>query len=82
MTTMMRVSEETRDSVMRVAAEDFGGATVEETLRRLLDEHWEAKAIAVMDHFRATDPQGWAEYLAEAAALDAASAAPVDGWDE
>lgn len=82
MTTMLRVSDETRDKVMRVAAEDFGGATVEETLRRLLELHWQEKAIAAMDHFRATDPQGWADYLAEAEEMDAASAPPMDPWDE
>ena len=48
---MLRVSERTRDRVMQVAAGDFGGATVEETLNRLLDEHWEAQAIAAMDRF-------------------------------
>ena len=49
MTTMLRVSERTRDRVMQVAAVDFGGATAEETLNRLLDEHWEAQAVAAMD---------------------------------
>lgn len=66
MTVMLRVSELTRDRVMQVAAEDFGGATAEEALSMLLDEHWKAKAIAAMDHFRETDPQGWTAYLAEA----------------
>jgi hypothetical protein len=82
MTAMLRVSERTRDRVMQVASEDFGGATAEETLIRLLDEHWEAQAIAAMDRFRATDPDGWAEYLAEAGRADTAQAAVVDTWDE
>lgn len=82
MTVMLRVSERTRDRVMQVAAEDFGGATTEETLNRLLEEHWEAKAIAAMDHFRATDPQGWADYLAEADEWDAAATPVTDRWDE
>jgi hypothetical protein len=82
MTTMLRVSEQTRDRVMQVAAHDFGGATAEETLIRLLDEHWEAQAIAAMDRFRASDPGGWAEYLAEADRSDKAQAVVVDAWDE
>jgi hypothetical protein len=81
MTAMLRVSEQTRDRVMRVAAEDYGGATAEETLIRLLDEHWEARAIAAMDHFRAVDPQGWSEYLAEAARWDEAQTSIVDTWE-
>lgn len=67
---------------MQVAAEDFGGATAEETLNRLLEEHWEAKAIEAMDHFRETDPHGWAEYLAEADDWDKAAVPATDGWDE
>lgn len=67
---------------MQVAAEDFGGATAEETLNRLLEEHWEARAIAAMDHFRDTDPHGWAEYLAEGDEWDKATAVATDKWDE
>jgi hypothetical protein len=82
MTAMLRVSERTRDRVMQVAAHDFGGATAEETLNRLLDEHWEAQAIAAMDRFRANDPEGWAEYLAEADQWDKAQTPVADTWDE
>jgi hypothetical protein len=82
MTTMLRVSERTRDRVMQVAANDFGGATAEETLNRLLDEHWEAQAIAAMDRFRASDPEGWSAYLAEADQWDKAQPSAVDTWDE
>lgn len=67
---------------MRVAADDFAGATVEETLNRLLDEHWEARAVAAMDDFRATDPEGWSEYLAEADRWDRAQTPVADAWDE
>jgi hypothetical protein len=81
MATMLRVSERTRERVMRVASEDFHGATVEETLLRLLDEHWEAQAVAAMDRFRVTDPDGWAEYLAEADEWDEAAVPVTDAWD-
>lgn len=77
---MLRVSEETRERVQRVAREEFGGASADEAIRRLLDEHWEAAALAAVRHDRATDPQGWADYLAEADALAAADAPVTDGW--
>lgn len=79
---MMRVSQETRDRVLRVAREDYGNASADETVRRLLDEHWQAKAIAAMDHFRAEDPEGWAEYLAEADARQSGDAPVTDPWSE
>ena len=67
---------------MQVAADDFAGATVEEALIRLLDEHWEARAIAAMDAFRASDPEGWSEYLAEADQWDQVQTSVGDTWDE
>jgi hypothetical protein len=79
---MLRVSQRTRDRVMRVAVEDFHGATAEEVLNQLLDEHWEAKAIAAMDHFRATDPEGWSEYLADADEWDRTAVPLADTWGE
>lgn len=82
MTTMMRVSPETREQVLRVAAEDFGGASADEAIRRLLAEHWQAKAIASMDRFRAEDPNGWTEYLADSEAWERADAPVNDPWTE
>jgi hypothetical protein len=79
---MMRVSPETRERVLRVAAEDFGGVSADETVRRLLDEHWQRKAVAAMDRFRVQDPDGWAEYLAEGEAWSAVDASVAEGWDE
>lgn len=67
---------------MQVAADDFGGATAEETLNRLLDEHWEAQAIAAMDRFRASDPDGWSAYVANAAQWDEAQTTVADTWNE
>jgi hypothetical protein len=82
MTTMLRVSAETRDRVQRLAEEEFGGASADETVRRLLDEHWEMRAIAAVEAFARDDPEGWETYLADAAATAAADAPVVDGWDE
>ncbi len=64
---MLRVSDETRERVQRIASEEMGGATVDEVIRRLLDEHWEARAVAAVEEYRANDPEGWEDYLAETA---------------
>ncbi|MBN9610221.1 MAG: hypothetical protein BGO26_02015 [Actinobacteria bacterium 69-20] len=77
---MLRVSDETRERVQRLARMEFGGVSVNEAIERLLDEHWENAALVAMARFRTEDQQGWAEYLAEAEGLAAADAAPVDAW--
>ena len=76
---MLRVSDETRDRVRRLGQEEFHGASAEETIRRLLDEHWQAAAVAAVQRYRENDPEGWAEYLADADAFGGA-APVVDGW--
>ncbi|MFR9778852.1 hypothetical protein ACL02O_22730 [Micromonospora sp. MS34] len=82
MTTMMRVSPETREQVLRVAHEDYGGVSADEAVKRLLQEHWQAKAVAAMDHYRAVDREGWTEYLVEADGWHRADATVADPWDE
>lgn len=77
---MLRVSEQTRQRVQRLAREEFGGASADETIRRLLDEHWEAAALAAVERYRTQDPQGWADYLAQADGLSAADAPVTDEW--
>lgn len=77
---MLRVSDETREQVQRLAREEFGGASADETIRRLLDEHWEAAALAAVERYRAANPQGWADYLAEAEGLAMADAPITDEW--
>ncbi|MCV6984155.1 hypothetical protein H7H78_01405 [Mycobacterium shinjukuense] len=74
------MSDETRERVLRIGREEFGGASADETVRRLIDEHWQAKAIAAMRRYRETDPQGWAQYLAEAEELASAEAPITDEW--
>ncbi|WP_322754880.1 hypothetical protein [Frankia sp. Cas3] len=59
------MSLEATERVRRVAVEDFGGVGIDETVRRLPDEHWQLKAVAAMDRFRTQDSEGWAEYVAE-----------------
>ncbi|MGH3504427.1 MAG: hypothetical protein ACRDQA_26545 [Nocardioidaceae bacterium] len=79
---MLRVSDETRERVQQIAHDDFGGASADEAIRRLLDEHWMQQAIADVEDYRATNPQGWADYLRDADELSQADAPITDGWDE
>jgi hypothetical protein len=78
---MLRVSQETRERVQRVAREDFNGVSADEAVRRLLDEHWERMAIAAVQQHRENDPHGWADDLAEADELSSADAPLGDGWE-
>lgn len=78
---MLRVSDETRDRVRQLGQEQFDGASADETIRRLLDEHWEAAALAAVRRDREADPQAWAEYLAAADELAAADAPIADEWE-
>lgn len=80
MPAMLRVSDETREQVLRIGREEFGGASADETVRRLVDEHWQAAAIAAVRRYRESDPQGWADYLAEADELAGADAPIGDEW--
>lgn len=77
---MLRVSDETRERILRIGREEFGGASADETVRRLIDEHWQARAIAAVRRYQETDPQGWAEYLAEAEEFAGAEAPITDEW--
>jgi hypothetical protein len=77
---MLRVSDETRKRVLRIGQEEFGGASADETVRRLINEHWRAAAVAAVHRYREEDPQGWADYLAEADDLAGADAPVDDEW--
>jgi hypothetical protein len=77
---MLRVTEETRERVLRIGLEEFGGVSADETVRRLIDEHWRAAAVDAVRRFRESDPRGWADYLAEADDLAQADAPIGDAW--
>jgi hypothetical protein len=77
---VLRVSDEIRERVLRIGRDEFGGASADETVRRLIDEHWQATAVAAVRRYQETDPQGWADYLAEAEELAAAEAPATDDW--
>lgn len=80
-TSMLRVSHETRDTIMAIAERDYGGVTADEALRRLAREHWQRQVLAAVDSYREQDPAGWSNYLNEAVDLDAGSARAVDPQD-
>lgn len=79
---MLRVSAETRERILRIGREEFGGASADETVRRLIDEHWQATAIAAVRRYRESDPQGWADYVAEAEEWAGVDAPITDEWAE
>jgi hypothetical protein len=77
---VLRVSDQTREQVLRIGREEFDGASADETVRRLIDEHWQARAVTAVVQYRHADPQGWAAYLAETDELAAADAPITDTW--
>ncbi len=44
-----------------------------------MDEHWQAAAVAAVQHYRQSDPEGWSDYVGEAEALSDAQI--TDAWD-
>lgn len=77
---MLRVGDETREQVLRIGREEFGGASADETIRRLVDEHWQAAALAAVHRYRATDPVGWTDYIAAAEEMSDVDAPARDEW--
>lgn len=71
---MLRVSDETRERILRIGSEEFNGASADETVRRLIDEHWQNTAVAAVRRYKESDQQGWADYLAGAEELANADA--------
>jgi hypothetical protein len=65
---------------LRGPLREAGGVSADETVRRLIDEHWRATAVAAVHRYRESDPQGWADDLAEADKLTAADAPIGDDW--
>jgi hypothetical protein len=76
-TTTIRVSDATRDRLMRTRSQDFGNASVDEVITRLLDEHADRQLRAQMriDAERArADADDLAEVRRVQAELDEISA--------
>jgi hypothetical protein len=78
MQTSVRVSIRNRDGLARIAAEDYGGVSLDEALARLLDEHWERQAVAAVEATQQADPDGFAAYVRTADEDGQRDGAPVD----
>lgn len=65
MQTSMRIDTTNRDALARIAAEELGGASLDETLRILLFEHRTRREMAQL----VADAEAHADYLREAGAL-------------
>lgn len=46
----------------------------------MINEQWQERAVTATRIYRTTDPQGWANYLAEAKELAGADAPITDVW--
>lgn len=77
---MIRVSDDTRHRIHRVARNEFGGASADETIQRLLDEHWKATALAATRRDRGRDPDSWQAEVDQVDADSQADAGITDGW--
>jgi len=69
--TTIKITTELRDQLGRVAAA-YGGATLAETLQRLVDEHEVHAVLAAYERLRG-DEQEWASYREEARLTDNAA---------
>ena len=78
--TTMSIDPALRDRLAVLAEEEYGGVSLSEALSRVLDDRMVLTAIADMQRYRQTNPDGWNEYLAEADELDTASAPVADAW--
>jgi hypothetical protein len=67
--TTVKIATELRDRLAGVARTDYGGATLAETLQRLVTEHEERAVLAAYDRLRA-DPDEWESYRAESRSTD------------
>lgn len=67
--TTLRVHPDTRDTVNALAADEFGGASADKVIERLLADHRKIRILEAYDRL-AADPEQWRDYVAE-----------IDEWD-
>lgn len=65
MQTSMRIAQENRDRLARIAESELGGASLDDAVSVLLFEHESRRALARL----AADPEMADDYLAESADL-------------
>jgi hypothetical protein len=76
--TTIRVDISTRDRLARIADDEFHGASLGESVQRLIDEHEMQMAHAAYARLR-SDPAAWAEYRGELADWDAVAGDGLGG---
>lgn len=62
--TTVKVTVDLRDELSRVARNDFGGATLAQALRALLEEHTKRRILEAYERLQ-TRPDEWASYTGE-----------------
>lgn len=67
--TTVQIDSKVRDDLAAIAEADFGGASLGETVRRLVREHQFKRINQRYEELRA-DPEEWASYQAEARLTD------------
>ncbi|MGH3275687.1 MAG: hypothetical protein ACRDNZ_15355 [Streptosporangiaceae bacterium] len=77
MKTTVTIASETRARLGRIAAEDFGGASMDETISQLLDAYFMARVEAAYTTLR-NDPEQWADYLGELGGIERVQAPVVE----
>ena len=77
----MQIDSAVRDELSTVAESDFQGASLGETVRRLVREHQINRIMQRYEELRA-DPEEWASYQAEARLTDEAAGDGLPGARE
>jgi len=75
--TTIRLDRATRDKVNALAADEFGGASADKVIERLLADHQKIRILEAYDRL-AGDPEHWRDYLDELGEWDTSAG---DGLD-
>jgi hypothetical protein len=63
--TMIRVSQQTRDTINEIARNDYGGVSADEALRRMASEHKRARWVEQARRLREEQPERWETAVSE-----------------
>jgi hypothetical protein len=63
--TMIRVSQETRDTINEIARNDYGGVSADEALRLMAREHKRARWVEQARRLREEQPGQWETAVSE-----------------
>jgi hypothetical protein len=79
---MVRLSETSRDRINALAEQEFPGSTADDVITRLLDEHWERRAVEAVTRYAQEHPEEFEAYVIEADTMDRISGVPVEPWGD